>query len=806
MDDAWQPDDFLAEFDSESFDVEKHATEILRKGNINEEVLKLTTALQSLDTCIEQHVSDHYSDLLSRAVASSELEQSLAGMATHINSLKMSTDRLRARVKDPYDKISAGTQSLSRLQETTDILRRVIRILQLSKKLAGCMGQHQSEPDLAKAASCLAEMSTLLQDDLNGLEVVEGEARRVRQWRLEVERQAEGLLTRGMSTGNQTHLATGLQVFYNLGTLATVMDTLMDDLLFKLRTHWTQSLDIKRITDASENSVAQNRTGPGKAAMPSSGNNAAFRLSLWSNIDTALESVHTLMSQLWLLQRLLTKKVDPFTHQPFITALHSPNFVLNSWIKICKILKDTLFTAQEKSNFVKQTFEGEYPKLVKLYEELWGKLKYTSNQYILSSVHLEVDDNSAEIEQVIFKDDMEDGLRDSLAQFENAYLARSLSRLFDPINLMLGSGGNGVAGQLSVDEVNAIITVITSELNIASVDDKLLTSVTKNIGKAVSLFCVKCEGCVDTEASQVIGQPSAAQLQNISIVNIMSVLSDKLAQLCSEKSALLGADRLEMLESAVRDIGKLMFTAVTPLLDSINDSVEAILLTMHKEDFSSQEGDSKSPAQACSLYMKELQAFLERISRDFLATFKCKDFMSLHLHSLAEKTIQRFVMQGSLVRPLGCGGAMRLASDCAQLEFALSTILGPSGHSAVGPTGLTALGNSYRLLRAFRALLFLTPTDMATFPGLGSTVPHSIAMQLLISRCPDVLPSPAASLGWSLARYTNWLEDHQEERERLLLIQGTLEAYVASARARQDKSYIPQYPVLLEILQTGLSS
>ena len=38
MDDAWQPDEFLAEFDSEAFDVEKHATEILRKGNINEEV------------------------------------------------------------------------------------------------------------------------------------------------------------------------------------------------------------------------------------------------------------------------------------------------------------------------------------------------------------------------------------------------------------------------------------------------------------------------------------------------------------------------------------------------------------------------------------------------------------------------------------------------------------------------------------------------------------------------------------------------------------------------------------------------
>ena len=87
------------------------------------QVLKLSTALASLDTCIQDHVSSHYSDLLSRAVASSDLESSLGVMATHIGSLQMSTDRLRARVSDPYDKIAAGTASLSRLQETTDILR-----------------------------------------------------------------------------------------------------------------------------------------------------------------------------------------------------------------------------------------------------------------------------------------------------------------------------------------------------------------------------------------------------------------------------------------------------------------------------------------------------------------------------------------------------------------------------------------------------------------------------------------------------------------------------------------------------------
>jgi len=796
-DGVWQPDEFLTEFAGEAFDVEQHATKILKQGNMNEEVAKLTTSLQSLDTLIQQHVCSHYTDLLSHAVASSELEQSLAVMATHIQSLQLSTDRVRARVREPYDKIKAGTTSLARLQQTADILRRVIRILQLSKRLASAMGQ--GETDLAKAASGLAELATLLQEDLTGLEVVEGEARRVRQWRAEVERQGEQLLVRGLATGNQAQLGTGLQVFYNLGTLPEVVGNMVEELHTKLKATWVEGLDIKRISDKSQvEGVGRNgKAGPGKAAMPGPGNMAAFRATLWSNIDSLLDSLHAHMVKMFHLQRLLCKKVDPVTHQPYISTLSTPSLVLHSWSKLTTMVKDSLAAAQAKSNFVRQACEGEYPKMVKLYSELWVKMKYTGAQYSTNTGQME---EVGMVGDIFVGEEMEEGLRESLAQFENAYLARSLSRLFDPVNLMFS--GTGVPSQ---EEVNNIFTVMSSELSIAMVEGRLLSSVTKNICKAVSLFCVKCEGCVDSEASQVIGQPTTAQLQNVGIVNTLAVFGDGLANLCTEQISVLGQQRVDTLLLAGQEVEKQMEGATGPLLASVGDSVEAILLTVHKEDFS-LEVDSTNPAPACSLYMKELQAFLERIARDFLSTFTCKDFLATQLQPLAEKTIQRFVLQGSLVRPLGSGGAMRLASDCAQLEFALSSILGPSGQSAIGPTGLTALGGSYRLLRAFRSLLFLTPADMASFPGLGTTVPYSIALHLLISRCPAVLPSPAASLGWSLARYTNWLEDHQGERERLLLVQGAVEAYVAAARARQDKSFVPQYPVLIEVLQRGLAA
>ena len=65
---------------------------------------------------------------------------------------------------------------------------------------------------MVQAAAGLAEMSQLLAEDLAGLEVVEGEARQVRHWRLEVERQGEQLVQAGLEGGNHSQLGTGLQV------------------------------------------------------------------------------------------------------------------------------------------------------------------------------------------------------------------------------------------------------------------------------------------------------------------------------------------------------------------------------------------------------------------------------------------------------------------------------------------------------------------------------------------------------------------------------------------------------------------
>ena len=109
------------------------------------------------------------------------------------------------------------------------------------------------------------------------------------------------------------------------------------------------------------------------------------------------------------------------------------------------------------------------------------------------------------------------------------------------------------------------------------------------------------------------------------------------------EAKLLGPSLVCLLVTAGREVSDQMVAAVRPLMSSIGDSVEAILLTIHKEGFGEEggSGTKTDPAQPCSLYMKELQAFLDRISRDFLSTFTCHAFLSNQLQPLAESTIQR---------------------------------------------------------------------------------------------------------------------------------------------------------------------
>ncbi|KAK3101950.1 hypothetical protein FSP39_007576 [Pinctada imbricata] len=466
------------------------------------------------------------------------------------------------------------------------------------------------------------------------------------------------------------------------------------------------------------------------------------------------------------------------------------------WESITHMLTAEFNEASEASTFLKQAFEGEYPKLLRLFNDLWKRL----HQFSLSTAaSVTVSDPLTQMEdpeEDIFvhggkkdKYDSEKALRNTLSKFETAYLSKSLSRLFDPINLVFSKDNMEPP---TPQEVDSIVKTMSSEMNVASVDTKLCITVSKNVAKTIKLFTVKSEQLLatDGEASQVIGPPTQGQTRNCAVVNTLFSLHLSITKVLTGLSS-TPEEAQENVHKSLQDVVMLMSSAIGPLLSSISDAVEAIILTMHQEDFSSSVvGDGQKEAQ-CSLYMRELQDFVSRCQSDYLSAYQCQDFIYDSVHPIACRCVDLFVRHASLIRPLGEGGKMRLAADFAQMELAITPFC----------KRVSDLGNHYRLLRAFRPLLFQTIEHVSTSPALGEIIPYSTVIHFLFARAPTEMKSPHQAADWSISRYSQWLEDHPSEKDRLTLIKGSLEGYVQNVRSRQGREFASIYPVMLGLLQ-----
>nr|XP_060484414.1 conserved oligomeric Golgi complex subunit 5 [Panthera onca] len=788
-------DECYSDFLNEDFDVKTYTSQSIHQAVIAEQLAKLAQGISQLDKELHLQVVARHEDLLAQATGIESLEGVLQMMQTRIGALQGAVDRMKAKIVEPYNKIVARTAQLARLQVACDLLRRIVRILYLTKRLQGQLQGGSRE--ITKAAQSLNELDYLSQGiDLSGIEVIENDLLFIARARLEVENQAKRLLEQGVETQNPTQVGTALQVFHNLGTLKETITSVVDGYCAALEEHINSALDIKVLTQPSQSAV---RGGPGRSTMPTPGNTAAFRASLWTNMEKLVDHICTVCGQVQHLQKILAKKRDPVSHIWFIEEV----------VKVC--LDENIFylfieECREKSSmFLKQAFEGEYPKLLRLYNDLWKRLQQYSqniqgkfNAGGTADVCVDLQHIGDDAQDIFIAKkpnyDPEKALKDSLQPYEAAYLSKSLSRLFDPINLVFPPGGRNPP---SADELEGIIKTIASELNVAAVDADLTIAVSKNVAKTIQLYGVKSEQLLSTQgdASQVIGPLTEGQRRNVAVVNSLYKLHQSVTKVVSSQSSFPPAAEQTII-SALKTIHVLMGSAVHPLLTSVGDAIEAIIITMHQEDFSGSLSSSGKPDVPCSLYMKELQGFIARVMSDYFNHFECLDFVFDNTEAIAQRAIELFIRNASLIRLLGEGGKVRLAADFAQMELAVSPFC----------RRVSDLGKSYRMLRSFRPLIFQKNEHVATSPALGDVIPFSIIIQFLFTRAPPELKSPFQRAEWSHARFSQWLDDHPSEKDRLLLIRGALEAYVQSVRSREGKEFAPVYPIMVQLLQKAMSA
>ena len=112
--------------------------------------------------------------------------------------------------------------------------------------------------------------------------------------------------------------------------------------------------------------------------------------------------------------------------------------------------------------------------------------------------------------------------------------------------------------------------------------------------------------------------------------------------------------------SPLKTIHSLMGNAIQPLLTSVADAIEAIIITTLQKDISESLSSPGKPDVPCSLYMKELQGFIARVMNDYFKHFECLDFVFDNTEAIAQRAIELFfflISKARLIRPLGEDGA-----------------------------------------------------------------------------------------------------------------------------------------------------
>ena len=248
-------------------------------------------------------VAAHHGDLLSHATGIETLEDVLKMLHARISSLLSSLARVKTRAGDAHARISGLTRQLARMQFTCDLMRKTARVLYLRRKLtsqlpgivvgasvAGSGSASSSigansdandssrSPDLAAAAANLFELKQLLADEeLRGINVIEEDRTLAKKALKEVETRGTAILESGMSTPNQSQIASGLRVFANLDVVDAVAERIVKEAVGRIDKVAADSLSLHNLVNASSSSSAGASSGgasrtagapPGRAVMP----------------------------------------------------------------------------------------------------------------------------------------------------------------------------------------------------------------------------------------------------------------------------------------------------------------------------------------------------------------------------------------------------------------------------------------------------------------------------------------------------------------------------------------------------------
>ncbi|XP_057954818.1 conserved oligomeric Golgi complex subunit 5 [Malania oleifera] len=779
--DSFASDPIFSAFLSPSFDSAKFSSQALASGSAAARAEKLQDGIRLLEKQLRSEVLSRHDDLLAQLSSLSHADSALSILRSAVSSLQSSVRRARSELADPHRQIQTKTHQLSNLHRTAELLQSVIRVLRLSKKLRDLISV-SNEPerlDLSKAAQLHCEILNLCnENELVGIDVVDDELGWVSETGNKLRSEAMNVLERGMEGWNQAEVGIGLQVFYNLGELRGTVDGLVSKYKSLGVKSVSMAMDMKAISASSGGGF-----GPGgiqRSGTPPIGGGARAKEMLWQRMGNCMDQIHSIVVAIWHLQRVLSKKRDPFTHVLLLDVVlqeGDPMLTDRVWDALVKSFASQMKSAFTASSFVKEIFTIGYPKLFSMIENLLERISHdTDVKGVLPAI------SSEGKNQMIA----------SIEIFQTAFLALCLSRLSDLVNNIFSMSNRGTVP--SKEQISRIIFRIQEEIEAVQLDGRLTLLVLREIGKVLLLLAERAEYQVSTgpEARQITGPATPAQLKNFTLCQHLQEIHARISSMMTP----LPAVALDVLSPALGAMYGVACDSVTTLFQAMLDRLETCILQIHEQNFGVLGMDAAMDNNA-SPYMEELQKCIVHFRSEFLCRLLpsstnviatgTETICTRLVRSMASRVLIFFIRHASLVRPLSESGKLRMARDMAELELAVGQNLFP----------VEQLGGPYRALRAFRPVIFLETSQLGASPLLQD-LPLSVILHHLYSRGPDDLQSPLQRNKLTPLQYSLWLDSHTEV-EIWRGIKATLDDYAAKVSTRGDKEFNAVYPLMLRL-------
>ncbi|XP_071685819.1 conserved oligomeric Golgi complex subunit 5-like [Rutidosis leptorrhynchoides] len=782
--DSFTSDPIYSKFLTSDFNSTQFSSEALSSGTAAARAEKIQEGIHLLEKQLRSEVLLRHDDLLSQLSSVKDADSSLSSIRSAVSSLQSSVRRVRSEIADPNRQIRSKTVQLSNLHCTIDLLQSTVRVIRLSKKLRDVMAEPEVEKlDLSKAAQLHSDIMRLCNEkDLSGIVVIDEEMKLVYEAGNRLRSQGMKVLERGVEGFNQAEVGAGLQVFYNLGELKLTVDGLINKYKSQGVKSVSVALDMKTISSSGGGGGGV-FGGPGgiqRSGTPQIGSGAKAKEALWQRMAACMDQLHSIIVAIWHLQRVLSKKRDPFTHVLLLDEVMQegdPILTARVWEAIVKAFANQIKSTFTASSFVKEIFTVGYPKLFSMIDNLLERIERdTDIKGVLPAITIEGRDQMVSAIEV----------------FQTAFLALCLSRLSDLVNGVFPMSNRGTVP--SKEHISRIIARIQEEIESVQLDARLTLLVLREISKVLLLLAQRAEYQISTgpEARQISGPATPAQLKNFTLCQHLQDIHGSISTMTNRLPTIAS----DVLSPSLNTIYEVACDSVTSLFQSMLERLESCILQIHNQNFAPVRADAAMDNNSSS-YMEELQKHISHFRTEFLSkllpssakviSIGTETICTRLVKAMASRVLIFFIRHASLVRPLSESGKLRMARDMAELELAVGQNLFP----------VEQLGAPYRALRALRPIIFLETSQLGSSPLLQD-LPPSVILHHLYSRGPDELQSPMQRNKLTPVQYSLWL-DSQGEEQIWKGIKATLDDYAVQVRSRGDKEFSPVYPLMLSL-------